>query len=157
MGINILALFINYRTSITFFYPILVLIFITLIVTFHSRKYKNIERQETIRSANIKIEDTHFLKELRMIESGDFSSYLSAVENDLSSVNSIMKHYRLMVKKYHKYNLKSKNVSKFSGKHVTDLKNLYLQSILDDYESIKKMKMNMINDEVYDEWKKQKI
>jgi hypothetical protein len=156
-GINIIGLFLDYRTSFKFFYPVLVLLFLTLIVTFHSRKYKNTEKEEIIRNANLKIEDTHFLKELNLIKSGNFSSYLSEIDTDMSNVNSIIKHYKLMVKKYYKYNVKSKNSSRLIAKHAAKMKDAYLQYILDDYESIKKIKMNMINTEVYDQWKKQKI
>ncbi|AGO61323.1 hypothetical protein [Ferroplasma acidarmanus] len=157
MGINIIGLFLDYRTSFKFFYPVVVLLFLTLVVTFHSRKYKNKEMDEIIRDANLKIEDTHFLKELKLIKSGDFSSYLMEIDNDMSQVTLLLKHYKLMVRKYHKYNAKSKNSSRIMRKHAAKMKDAYLQYILDDYESIKKIKMNMINTEVYDEWKKQKI
>ncbi len=157
MAINILHLFIDYRTGFKFFYPVIVLFFLTLVVTFHSRKYKNIENTEKIRSADLKIEDTHFLKELNMIKSGNFTKYLSEIKNDVDNINSIIKHYKLMVSKYYKYDLKSKKSPGRIAAHAAKMKDIYLQYILDDYESIKKIKMNIINEEVYNEWKKQKI
>ncbi|WP_337859919.1 hypothetical protein [Ferroplasma sp.] len=156
MGINIIGLFINYRTSYRFFYPILLLFLLTIIVTFHSRIYKTKGNEEVIRKVNIKVENTEFLKEVTMIKSGDFSGYISEMQKDMEYARQLMKNYEIMVKKYHKYDLKSKTASKIRQKHKIKMRDYYLQNILDDYETLKKIKMDLINNEVYEEWKNQK-
>ncbi len=153
VGINIIHLFTDYHTSVKFFYPIMLLLFLTFFVTFHSRKYKKVEDEEVIHMADIKIENTNFLRELNLIKSGDFSSYLSEIRHDMENTNQIMKDYRLTVKKYHKYDMKSRSSTGIMRKHAIRMRDQCLQHILDDYEAIKKIKMDVINEEVYKEWK----
>lgn len=157
MGINIINLLIDYRTSIKFFYPVALLFLLTLVATFHSRKYKKKPDKEAIRQVNIKIEDTNFLKELNMIRSRDFSGYISEIQKDMQNTEQLMKSYRNAVKKYNKYDLKTRTASRLTRKHMAKMKDYQLQIILDDYETMKKIKMDFINDEVYEEWKRQKI
>ena len=153
MGINIINILIDYHTSIKFFYPIILLLFLTLIVTFHSRKYKKSKDEEIIRSVNLEIENTNFLRELNMVKSGDFSSYLSDMQHDIESTNQLMKDYRYTVKKYYKYDRKSRSSTGIRKKHAIKMRDQCLQHILDEYEAMKKIKMDIINEEVYKEWK----
>ena len=69
------------------------------------------------------------------------------------NTNKIMKDYRLTVKKYYKYNMKSRSSTGIMRKHAIRMRDQCLQHILDDYEAIKKIKMDVINEEVYKEWK----
>jgi predicted RNase H-like nuclease len=135
----------------------MLLLLITLIVTFHSRKYKKGEADEIIRKFDLEIENTDFLKELQMIKSGDFSGYISEIDHDVENVRQIIKDYKFMVKKYNKYNLQVNSPNHIIRKHALKMRDEYLQHILDDYRDIKRIKMGIISDEVYDEWKKQKI
>jgi hypothetical protein len=157
MGLDIIRLLIDYRTSIKFFYPVSLLVILTLSVTLHSRKYKKREDEEVIKKVDIKIEKTDFLKELNMIRSGNLSGYLDEIQKDMQNAEQLMKNYKLMVKKYNKYKLKSRTASRLTRNHMIRMKDYCLQSILDDYENMKKIKMDLINEGVYEEWKKQKM
>ena len=155
LGTDIIHLLTDYHTSIKFFYPILILAILTLIVTVHSRKYKTSDDKETIHTVKLQIENTSFMDELKKIKSGDFSDYLFMINHDMEKMTTQMKEYRVAVKKFNKYDAKYHSYSNgILRKHAGKMRDAYLMSILYDLENMKQMKMAIVNDEVYDEWKK---
>lgn len=155
MGIDILQLITNYHTSIKFFYPMVILVVLTLVITVHSRKFKKTDEQEIVHKVDLQINQTDFLNEIKLIQSGDFSVYLNSVDNDIDKMTVLIKDYRAMVKKYGKYSSRMHlSTSKKAVKHAHDMRNKCLMQILADLDSMKSLKMSIVNEEVYKEWKK---
>jgi hypothetical protein len=155
VGIDILHAITDYSTGVKFLYPVIILAVLTIVVTVHSRKFRKSDDEEIIHKIDMQIQGTDFLKQLELIKSGDFSGYISAMDSDMNKISALLKDYRNMVKKYNKYN--SQAVSSSSGimrKRAMKLKDEYLMSILNDLDNMRKLKMSIINKEVYEEWKK---
>lgn len=155
LGIDILKLFIDYHTSIKFFYPMVILVILTFIITVHSRKFKKSDDQEIIHKVDLHIDQTDFLKEIKLIQSGDFSTFLNSIDSDVDKMAILMKDYRATVKKYGKYSAQLRfSTNKKVVKHAENMKNKCLKQILADVDSMKSLKMSIVNEEVYNEWKK---
>ena len=155
LGFDILKLIMDYHTSVKFFYPLVILAVLTLIITVHSRKFKKSDDQEIIHKVDLQIDQTDFLKEIKLIQSGDFSTYLNSVDSDLDKMAILIKDYRTTVKKYGKYSSQLRfSMNKKVIKRAENMRNKCLRQILTDLDSMKSLKMSIVNEEVYNEWKK---
>lgn len=155
MGIDLLHTISDYSTGVKFLYPVMILVVLTVFVTVHSRKFRKYDNEEVIHKIDLQIYETDFLKELELIKSGDFSRYITMIDSDMNKISTLMKEYRTMVKKYNKYNSQAaSSSSSIMRKRAVRLKDEYLMNLLQDLESMRNLKMSIINEEVYEEWKK---
>ncbi|WMT51938.1 MAG: hypothetical protein RE471_03435 [Ferroplasma sp.] len=155
MGIDLLHMVTDYSTGVKFLYPVMILVVLTILVTVHSRKFRKYDDEEVIHKIDLKIPETDFLKKLELIKSGDFSSYISMIDSDINKISTLMREYRTMVKKYNKYNSQiASSSSNIMRKRAIRLKDECLMGLLQDLESMRNLRMSIINEEVYEEWKK---
>jgi len=150
---EIISLFTNYKVSIKFFYPVLILFIITLIVSIHSRKFKNKNNENIIKMANFEIPENEFTGGYNMLKNGKYDEYLKTIEEDINNVKFISKQFKKIIKNYRKYDIKSRTGIKYFRKHYLELRNQYLKNLIENYEELKNIKMDIINNEVYKEWK----
>ncbi len=150
---EIISLFTDYRVGIKFFYPVLILFILTLIVSVHSRKFKNKNNENIIKRVNLEIPDNEFIGDYNMLENGEYEGYLRSMEDDVYNVKYISKSFKKLIKNYRKYDIKARTGIKYFRKHAVELRDQYLKELIGNYEELKNIKMNIIDDEVYKEWK----
>ncbi len=152
---GILSLFVS-KSSIRFFYPVLVIVGVILIISVLTVIYKNKEPELDIKKEDFKIEKNNFIRSYDMIKQGKYSEYFDNMNNDVTNIKLESRHYRKSMKKFLKLSEKKDFRTKIMEKHNENLKNFYLNDLIKTYENIKDIKMNLIDDGVYNEWK-QKI
>ncbi len=150
---NIASLFTNYRIGIKFFYPILILFILTFIISVHSRKFKNKNNENIIKQVKLEIPDSEFIGDYTMLKNGSYEKYIKTMNDDVYAIKYIFKNFKILIKKYRKYDIKARTGIKYFRKHAAELRDNYLKEIIDNYEELKNIKMKVINDEVYKEWK----
>ena len=148
-----MSIFFDYKKSINFFYPVVILLVLTIVISLHSRKFKYTEINNAIKKEDIYIPETVFTNEYNMLTSKKYSEYLFKMKGEASNLNATVKKFFKLLNLYKKYEVKYNNGPKIFRKHYMELREKYLKEILDVYDQLKDMKMNIIDDEVFKEWK----
>lgn len=143
----------DYKISINFFYPIVILLVLTIIISLHSRRFKYTDTKNAIKKEQIYIPETEFTREYSMLTSKKYSEYLFKMKREASNINATVKEFVRLLNLYRKYEIKYNNGPKIFRKHYSELNEIHLKKILEIYDQLRDMKMNIIDDEVFKEWK----
>ncbi|MEM0132853.1 hypothetical protein [Acidiplasma sp.] len=150
--LDIISLLIK-RSSLIFLYPLLIIIVVIIVIGFNSVIYKYKDPENSVKSEKFNIPQNQFIHEYTMISSKKYEDYISKMSNDVDMVLNEVKNFRKLMQKYEKYaGLASSSTGRRRQRFIKRAE-YYSVQVIESYERLKNIKMDIINEEAFEEWR----